>query len=470
MVKSDLFFLGKEIFQVWNKQALKKDAYLFCTDSRVADKDCAFVAIKGAQHDAFSFIENLLNEVTLIVFESSDKKNEAIENLSKRYPGVCFVSVNNSVKYIQNLAKEHSAYCSKKEEFKFIAISGSNGKTTTKEMLFHFLNSVAPGKVIATQKNDNNHLGVPFTILRINPNIHTIGIIEFGSNHPGEMQVLCDLTHPNSGLITNIGFTHMEFFKTLKDVFNEESSIFYKVKKHTNEQGFFLVNLDDENLKELKLYKNAKTFSTSSSDCDFLYKISSDSVEVGEHVLKNDQLIGDYNFINLANAFLLAKEIFPKKAQELERASLSFVSKGNRSEWISWRGAKVFLDAYNANPSSMSLAIKAFLDFGTKQTPPVSNMYLVLGDMNELGENAEHYHFELGRSLSKVLRDGLELAFIGKYQKSFSEGLGQAKYSLFSSSEEFMKSSFYSKMNNGLIFAKASRSLHFERIFDINTH
>ncbi len=437
------------IIQTFGSSLSLKKNYQISTDSRRVSNDTCFLAIKGEVHDAFKFISSLEN-CEISVFESSKEKDLEAKNLSG-----FLVSVDSIKDFIFYLCKAHAQDCYDKG-VKTIAISGSNGKTTTKEMLKHLFDSLSID-VIATKKNDNNHFGVPFTIFRLNPDIHKYAIVEYGSNHPGEMELLCKMTFPEVGITTNIGHTHMEFFKTTTDVFKEETKIFHRIYGLTNGEGFFLINNDDEHIKNLTS-KGSKTFGRNKSD--FNYTFENGFVLNGDIKIKNSNIIGDYNFSNLANAFNIANFLINDRQSELLEACASFSSTNNRSQWISWKNKKVFLDAYNANPSSMRVAIKAYLDHIQRNN--LESAALLIGDMNELGENSKKYHEELGSFVSGL---SLPVIYIGKYSDDFKKGFDKN----FKTFLNINNVDWDVELNNYKnVFAKASRSLQLEKIFDIN--
>ncbi len=447
MVLAKNIFSYPNIKSVFNKDLLESSEFTISTNSREEKSTDCFIAIVGERHDGFKFVKEL-KKAKFCVYQSSIEKDE----LAKSLTDLTLVGVDSIEKFIFHLCYEHSKRCYEMG-VKTIAISGSNGKTTTKEMLKHFLEKINE-KFIATLKNDNNHFGVPFTMFRVNPNIHKTIVLEYGSNHPGEMDQLCKITHPSLGVTTNIGFTHMEFFKDLEEVFKEESKIFHRIYGLTEGKGLFLINNDDEYLKKLTS-AGSKTFGTKNSE--LFYKITGSKISFKTIELENKNIIGDYNFTNLANAFELTVSIFPEKKEELIQAAKSFKSTNNRSQWLEWENKKVFLDAYNANPSSMRVAISSYLDHAG-----LDSSVLILGQMNELGEKSAKYHLELGEYVSKYKVD---VIYVGQFFEQFLKGIDR-KIKCFKKIEDVDWKIELKQYKN--IFVKASRSLHLESIFDIN--
>jgi len=340
------------------------------------------------------------------------------------------------------------------------AISGSNGKTTHKEMLFHLLDAAMPGGVVATEKNHNNHLGVPLTLLRIAPDTK-ICVLELGSNHPGEIKVLCDIARPEAGLVTNIGATHLEFFGTEEAVFHEEGFLASALTR-----GPFFKNLDDKFLATLAPQVPVLTFSRERA-ADLRFEIAASSVRVisaeGEVVLSNEALTGAHNFGNLATAWGIASVLFPRLRDEFTRAAGTFRPTPNRSEWKRFSDRDVYLDAYNANPSSMKVAVEGFFEKLAQLSVGEADALLVLGDMNELGERAPEYHAEVGEFLRRWPR--ARYVFVGRFAQSYVKGLGAGN--CYSAASELAPE--FIKMTRGAthVFIKGSRSLQLESLLAI---
>lgn len=463
MIPLNLILQNSQIINKFGDLDSLNSFYGLCTNSRELKKDDFFVGIKGQHFDGFSYVESVLSKTNLFVFESSKDNLEKLEKIKNESLGKIFLEVKDSVKFIQDLCKDHCRQWSLDTSKKIIAISGSNGKTTTKDMLGFLLKSIDSKDLVVTHKNDNNHLGVPFTILKISKNTE-VAVVEYGSNHPGEIPFLCEITFPRSGIVTNIADTHMEFFETKADVFKEESSTYKRVNELTDNSGFFLINEDDEYLKNLKKTNGSKTFSFKNKSADYFYCFNRNDSEISinnEVVLKNLNILGEHNFLNLANAFLLALNIYPQKKSELLKAASLFIPKENRSQWINWKNKKVFLDAYNANPHSMQISIKEFV---LEENHVNSKKILILGDMNELGENSEKYHEELGQYLNSM---DVDIAYVGKFSEFFKKGFKKDLVFDFQKVETHKNEIINKIYSYDCIFAKASRSLQLESIFDI---
>lgn len=439
-----------------------------CTDSRQFLPGQIFVALKGDKFDGFKFVPGLIEKsATIFVIEQKDAFK--VDELHRKNSNLVFILVTDSLLFLQELARLHASdWRQSNQQKKVIAISGSNGKTTHKEMLFHYLDGMRPGKVIKTEKNNNNHLGVPITLFQIT-DATEFAVVELGSNHPGEIKTLCDIALPDAGLVTNIGSTHLEFFGTEENVFIEEGYLYWAIKNITNGEGLFLQNMDDPFLKTLPKTKGTITYGDQ-ADAKFIFK--SDSVEVifenKTYQLKNQSIIGKHNFNNLAVTFLVALHYFPQNADQLIKLADSFTPRDNRSMWINFHEKKVFLDAYNANPSSMKVALTGFINYCNEHKYSFENIFFVLGDMNELGDNALELHRDIGEFLRK--NGAKNVAFIGRFNQFYQKGYALDSH-LYKDTLEF-KDGDWKKFQNQykFFFFKGSRSLQLERILDITDH
>jgi UDP-N-acetylmuramoyl-tripeptide--D-alanyl-D-alanine ligase len=297
-----------------------------------------------------------------------------------------FVWVEDTTVALQQLSKIHAL----KMPCQKIMVGGSNGKTTTKEVSRVVLE--LQGEVLATPGNWNNHIGVPLTLLQLRPH-HKFAIIEMGTNHPGEMKVLCDLLSPNMGIITNIGKEHLEGFGSIEEVAKEESEVYLSVINHN---GIAVVNADDPWLLSMsKRIGNQITISTNKMEADFYAQIETEMPELTFQLFHKQRLIGRfttqlsgrYNAYNLLFGVALGHQM-GLNIQEAMSAACTYKPTNNRSEWRMVGGTNVFLDAYNANPSSMKFALESF------STLKGEKLYF-LGDMLELGDHSELEHQEI---------------------------------------------------------------------------
>jgi UDP-N-acetylmuramoyl-tripeptide--D-alanyl-D-alanine ligase len=350
--------------------------YHLCTDSRALKPGDIFLCLKGDRFDGNQFAAQAIEQgARLVIVDSEALKSDAR-----------FVYVENSLTALQQLAKHHFAQMSCKK----IIVGGSNGKTTTKEVSRTVLS--AAGNTLATPGNWNNHIGVPLTLLSVTPS-HEFAIIELGTNHPGEMKVLCDLISPDAGIITNIGKEHLEGFGDIETVAKEESEVYLSLMSN---HGLAIVNIDDDWLNSMKKrLSNQLTISTLNKEANFYAQIHEEmplltfdlyhqQILVGSF---SSSLSGRYNAYNLLFGTALGVSYGLNAAESMSLAC-QYVPSNNRSEWRTINGIQIFLDAYNANPSSMTFAIQSFATLkGNKQ--------LFLGDMLELGDHSESEHIAL---------------------------------------------------------------------------
>lgn len=440
----------------------------FCTDTRRYRHPSVFVAIPGAKTNPLDVIENLLSQgCPLVIYQKDEVNDKKASELNKKFPKTKFAAVSDSVTFLQELSHAHVLdWKNANSKNTVFAISGSNGKTTHKEMLSHILKSILPGKVVATEKNNNNHLGVPLTLLEVTPQTEFV-VLELGSNHPGEIKVLCDIAAPNAGLTTNIGATHLEFFGSEEKVFEEEGYLYHAVKSVTHGKGFYLINKDDQFLKTFPDTSGSVSYGESSdvqARVSFL-ETGAKIVYKGQDLLAlNSHITGRHNKLNLITCAFIANHFYPHSKTEILKAASEFRPTKNRSEWIQFEGRSVYLDAYNANPSSMKAALEGFKESIIEQGFKLTDSCVVLGDMNELGDNAPMYHEDVARYVQSL---GFpHVYFVGRYADFYRKGFAEGNKR--SSSAEF-KSEYRSECIKkfSIHFIKGSRSLQLESLFDI---
>jgi UDP-N-acetylmuramoyl-tripeptide--D-alanyl-D-alanine ligase len=440
----------------------------FFTDTRKYQHPGAFVAIPGAKVNPLDLIGDLLKRECPLVFFQQDPVNDAkVRDLRAAYPATEFVPVRDSVTFLQELTHRHvREWKGKNPRNVVFAISGSNGKTTHKEMLSFLLREVLSGRVVATEKNNNNHLGVPLTLLNVTDRTEVV-VLELGSNHPGEIRVLCDIAQPSAGITTNIGATHMEFFGTEEKVFEEEAFLYHAVRDVTAGTGFFLVNLDDPYLRRLEPTAGSVTYGEA-RDAQARITYLEDGAELhhrGTHlVARNAHITGRHNKLNLITCLFIAATLYPEHRTRFAEACKDFRPTKNRSEWIQFEGRSVYLDAYNANPSSMKAALEGFRESVLAQGYQLGEACVVLGDMNELGETTPQYHREVGEFVKAL--GFTQVFFVGRfaahYLKGNPEGRGRASCAGF---KDEYRNECLKKF--AIHFIKGSRSLQLESLFDI---
>ena len=431
----------------------------FVTDTRKIEPGGFFWALKGENHDANS--PEML-EKTLPAAKGWIIREDALSALSADKMPEAVIAVPDTLKALQKLALWHRKHFN----IPVVSMTGSNGKSTTKEMMRAILS--AKGKTCCNKGNFNNQLGVPLSILELQPD-DEYGVFELGASHPGDIDEIAALSLPLVGIITNVAPSHLEFFGTLENVYKTKTEI----AKHIQDGGFLVYNAEDKFLSMLadpaeleRLCGGGRKIKTVSfgrcenADVRLCADGSLRFRKTGEAIRPSLPYPGAHNLMNAAAASAAALCLGIDAAAinyGLEHYSAPAM---RMQEFKTERGASVILDAYNANPQSMAAA---FSEMSGRPRP----LYFMLGDMKELGESSEHYHRELGRSLAEIQPDGLFLAgpemaaAADEYRKCGGKSLvyGEKPECWL---EEAKKLVFSAEKGNFLI--KASRSMKFERI------
>jgi UDP-N-acetylmuramoyl-tripeptide--D-alanyl-D-alanine ligase len=348
-----------------------------CTDTRDIKKGALFFALKGDNFNANQFAEKALDEgcSIAVIDEAKYKKDER------------YVLVYDVLTALQQLASQHR----KQLTIPIIAITGTNGKTTSKELVNAVLSEKY--KVLATKGNLNNHIGVPLTLLTIKKE-HELAIIEMGANHQGEIAALCKIAEPNFGMITNIGKAHLEGFGGAEGVIKAKNELYQYIQQH---KGKLIVNADNPLLMKLSEGIDRITFGTSATaeyagaliESNPFVKLTcsarEDQRSIREPVIIATALIGKYNFENILAAACIG-HYFKVTEEHIKTGLEKYVPSNNRSQVMQTKNNLVLLDAYNANPSSMNAAIE---NFAQMDRP---DKMVILGDMLELGEESEKEH------------------------------------------------------------------------------
>lgn len=339
-----------------------------CTDTRKITKDCIFFALKGDNFDGNTYAAEALRKGA--AYAVVDEGQYAISD--------SFILVEDALKALQQLATFHRNFSATK----IIALTGSNGKTTTKELIKAVLSKKYP--TIATFGNLNNHIGVPLTLLSITD--HTeFAIVEMGANHQKEIEALCNIALPDFGYITNFGKAHLEGFGGEEGVIKGKSELYSFLMANN---GSIFMNADDP-IQFQKLAGHIKKFGFSTDKKEF-YRISFVSarpfvkIDVEDQTITS-QLIGSYNFTNCAAAILMGK-YFNVSIEDIKNAIEGYAPKNNRSQLMEKNGHQIILDAYNANPTSMGAALENF------EMMDGESKIVFLGDMFELGKTAAIEH------------------------------------------------------------------------------
>lgn len=406
------------------------------TDTRKISQNCLFFALKGPNFNGNKFAQQALEmgAAYAIIDEEEHLVNDKC------------ILVDDVLKTLQDLGTHHRL----QSRATIIALTGSNGKTTTKELIHAVLSQKF--KTIATHGNLNNHIGVPLTLLTIKEDTE-ITIVEMGANHQKEIAFLSSLALPDHGYITNFGKAHLEGFGGFEGVIRGKSELYDHLMTH---QKHIFWNADDP-IQEEKLsdYKKKTGFSTINTKYECISFLGADpSVTLkvkGETLIT--QLPGAYNFPNCAIAVLIGM-YFGVPLSDIKKGIESYQPDNNRSQLIEKNGLHIMLDAYNANPSSMKAALEAF-----DQLPALRKTVL-LGDMFELGDSAAEEHQKIAEMVDKMPFQGCFL--VGEH--FFNTNTKCQKFESFTSFSEYLKEKPFIK---GSLLIKGSRGMALERVLDL---
>lgn len=413
-------------------------------DSRLLKENSLFIPLVGDNLNAHNYIKDISSENVIIVcnndfFESHQEIFKKFEN---------YIVVECTLLYLQNLASTHYKRWKNKDEQKFsICITGSNGKTTLKEMCFHLFDKIYPGKVTKTKGNFNNHIGLPLTILDVEDH-HKFSIIEIGTNHFGEIETLVNIAKPEIGTITNIGDSHLEFLENRDGVFKEKSTLYRFIENLDSENKLFFINTFDDYLKKL--------------DHGLSWEVKIDTNDKVIKDIKNSDLFAIHNIQNMLLAKTICEKIIPNKTKKILEAIKTFKFPLNRSSWLEKNDKHYFLDAYNANPSSIKASLTEFFSYIEDNSISKRKVLCILGDMNELGEKTEIFHNEI----SSLIPENVQAIFIGKFSKYYADGF--KGNSIECKNVDEFKDKYLKKLEKKFeyYFIKGSRSVMLEKIIE----
>ncbi|WP_147678925.1 UDP-N-acetylmuramoyl-tripeptide--D-alanyl-D-alanine ligase [Algibacter pacificus] len=405
------------------------------TDTRKINKNSMFFALKGANFDGNRYAEQALK---------SGAKYAVIDN--PKYPlNSNTILVENVLETLQNLASLHRSYLKRP----IIALTGSNGKTTTKELINAVLSKKF--KTTATVGNLNNHIGVPLTLLSMTKDTE-IGIIEMGANHPKEIEFLCSIAKPDFGYITNFGKAHLEGFGSIEGVIKAKSEMYdFLISNHKT----VFVNANDAIQMEKTKAATRFTFGSKTTNPEVVIEFIDAQPFVScqlDRLKMTSQLIGDYNFNNIAAAIAIG-HYFKVEHHAIKSAIEHYTPTNNRSQIIEQGTNKIILDAYNANPTSMRAALLNFEKQKGKKT-------VFLGDMFEVGQAAKTEHQAITDLASSINIDCIILVGENFYDtKTNSEKVKQYK------SYQDLENDFnFSEIEHAILLIKGSRGMALERI------
>lgn len=406
-----------------------------CTDNRKVQPGQLFVALKGEKFDANDFAEAALDAGA--AFALVDKPSVVKDH---RY-----ILVQDTLKSLQELAKFHR----KLLKCPVIAIAGSNGKTTTKELVFAVLSTSY--KTFATQGNLNNHIGVPLSLLSITPDIQ-IAIIEIGANHLGETADLCDIARPDMGLITNNGKDHLEGYGSIENVRKANGELYDYFRE---KGGFVFLYTDALDLVEMADGLHVYTYGEGSENfvsgtaCNDSYFLMVKGIRPDIQI--QTQLVGEYNLPNVLAALAIGKYHQVSEAN-MKLGVESYAPTGFRSRLVQKDGIMLILDCYNANPDSMSASLQSFAKNGGE------NKWVILGDMLELGQYSATEHLNMLELVSELNFDKVYL--VGQ---EFANANAEFGFESFNLSSELAQKLHNSIPEGTNILLKGSRGIALEK-------
>jgi UDP-N-acetylmuramoyl-tripeptide--D-alanyl-D-alanine ligase len=425
------------------------------TDSRSIEKGEMFFGLRGPNFDGNLFAPSALERGASFAIIDNEKLYQ------EHFYNSRLIKVDDALQALQKLAAYHRQRLS---NLKVLGITGSNGKTTTKNLIAAVLEQKF--SVFATPGNKNNHIGLPLSVLAIRRS-EEWAVLELGDNHPGEIEALCAIAQPNAALITNIGFDHMEFYSSLEENAQNKLALFDYVAARG---GKIFVNDRDPFLREGARKCRAAELTYYNAAPHLHYQIEEAPIkELRLKIYREDcflfsvvsRLIGAYNAENILAAITVGLDL-GVGSEQIRAAIANYMPHSNRSQYLQIGKYSVILDAYNANPSSMQAALNSLLP------APNPAVALILGDMNELGNFSPQAHQQIAANILR-LQPG---CFIGigqwmmqaaqwvKAQSKAVEAYGFATY------EDFIAHGLLLLSNYALLFIKGSRSLALERIIE----
>ena len=408
------------------------------TDTRKIENGHMYFALRGNNFDGNTFVNEAFKKGA--AYSVVDNANAVINEHC--------ILVQDALKTLQSLATFHRNEIA----IPIIALTGSNGKTTTKELINAVL--ATSYKVKATKGNLNNHIGVALTLLEFSEDLD-FGIVEMGANHQKEIEFLSNMTQPDYGLITNFGKAHLEGFGGVKGVIKGKSELYDYLKMH--QKSVFINTEDNIQLKQIGKYEHVITFGeTSNNNCIVKFLTVNPFVSLMYKDIKiQSQLIGDYNFGNIAVAVAIGQQ-FKVTTKKIKKAIEGYNPSNNRSEIIEKGSTKIILDAYNANPTSMLAALK-----NLKQLQS-DNKFLFLGDMFELGKEGKKEHQAIVDFAEGNFDKNIYL--IGENFYGTQTTNTTSKFSDFENLKPILKNL---DLSNSTVLIKGSRGMALERILDM---
>lgn len=416
---------------------LYSQKYRVTTDSRKIDDGSVFFALKGEHFDGNDFAYQVAND-NIAACVVADRKDLP-------YHERLFI-VDDSLTALQQLAKMHRERCG----IPVIAITGTNGKTTTKELIAAVVSKKY--NIIYTQGNFNNHLGLPLTLLQIRPETE-IAVVEMGANHPGEIAQLCSIAQPDFGIITNIGKAHIEGFGSFEGVVKTKNELYQYLKtKDKSQKTKVFVNGDNDLLMQLSEGMDRIVYKA--KDERLKAKDRSPFLEVewnGKNIKTN--LVGDYNYENVMAAITIGRH-FKVEDELIIEALENYCPTNNRSQYIKTDKNEIVMDAYNANPTSMSHSIKNFRNISGDEH------LLILGDMRELGHESAEEHHKIIMLLKEL--DFKNVMLVGEEFKKVNDS-----YDSYTDIDELIEHIKENDISGCKILVKGSRGVRLEKVINL---
>jgi UDP-N-acetylmuramoyl-tripeptide--D-alanyl-D-alanine ligase len=411
----------KEIYALFQQQST------ICTDSRKITKGAIFISLKGDNFNGNKYALKAISEGCSYAIVD-EKEYDVHQNT---------ILVNNALKTLQDLATYHRNQLN----IPLIGITGSNGKTTSKELINAILNSEL--SCYATKGNLNNHIGVPLSVLEINKK-HKIAIIEMGANHQKEIEFLCNIAQPTYGVISNIGSAHLEGFGSIQGVIDTKKELYEFIKYN---KGHLFVNAGDELLLSLSKGISQITYGTSGDIFGLITEITPLlSIKYNNEII-NSHLIGDFQFDNILLAICIGN-YFNVSNENIKKSIENYIPTNNRSQLVKTKKNTLILDAYNANPSSMKAMLSSFADQQYK------NKLCILGDMLELGGESNKEHLDIIKLINQL---ELDCIFVGEIFHSLTNNS-------FKNKQELVKYIQGNNIHKRTILLKGSRGIGLEQL------
>lgn len=421
------------------------EGYKITTDSRECPPGSVFLALKGEKFDGNRFAATALDKGCS--YAIIDDPQYAVSGDSR------YVVVNNCLDTYKTLAQQHR----RRFNIPVIAITGTNGKTTTKELVATVLSQKY--KVLKTEGNFNNDIGVPKTLFRLSDE-HDIAVVEMGASHPGDIKTLVETTEPQYGLITNVGRAHLQGFGSFDGVIKTKGELYDYLREHDGEA---FINTDDKHLisiatgMKLIRYGANEEINAEIVACDPFLRLRWRKSKRGDWHYIATHLIGSYNLYNILAAICIGDH-FGIEPSDTDTAISQYAPSNNRSQLTLTESNSLIVDAYNANPTSMEAALKNFSNM------KVDGKMAILGQMGELGKDSDAEHDKVIRLLEELRLNDTWL--VGENFIEASKRVG-CDFRLFHDVDEVKVALANNKPKNKYILIKGSNSVKLSQLKDL---